>query len=121
MARYFSILLLLAGTNICTHAYTRYATTRTVLTKARASADGFLQEQGYLPQADGSGRTSSEEEYVSAKTLIVHIISAGGMYYWWNRSLPYHGIGILLIAIGILLPFIRRRTAAARQGDPDCE
>jgi len=57
-----------------------------------------------------------EEKDVSAKTLIGDISLAGGMYYWWNRALPYHGIGILLIAIGILLPFVRRRTAAGKQG-----
>jgi hypothetical protein len=118
MARYFTILLLLAGTNLCTYAYTRYATTLTVLTKARASTEGFLREQGYLPGPDGNGRTRSDDEYVSAMTLIVRVISAGGMLYWWNDSLPYYGLGILLTAVGILLPFVRRK-AGGKQGDPD--
>ena len=118
MARYFAILLLLAGTNLCTYAYTRYATTLTVLTKARAGTEGFLRDQGYLPGPDGNGRTRSDDEYYSAKVLIGDIVLAGGMHYWWNDSLPYYGLGILLMAIGVLLPFVRRK-AGGKQGDPD--
>jgi|GEM_PF-2187830 len=117
MARYLvSAILLLVGTNLCTYGYTRYATTRHVLTKARATAEVFLGRYGFFPSTDTPMLATLEEKDVSAKTLIGDISLAGGMYYWWNRALPYHGIGILLIAIGILLPFVRRRTAAGKQG-----
>ena len=112
MARFFSILLLLAGTNLCTYAYTRYATTRAVLTEAWADTWEFLLEQEFLPPTDDSGRERSPGEDLSVNALMGNILRAGGMYYWWNDSLTYHGIGIFLIAIGVLLPFVRRGPAA---------
>lgn len=112
MKRSIAVLLLLAGTNVCTYAFTRYATTENVLTSAQASANEFLEQQGYVPHLErGLDRTKTEEQYISAKRMLTRIWSAGGMHYWWNASLPYYGVGILLIAVGILLPLVGRQKA----------
>lgn len=110
MKRSIAVLILLAGTNVCTYAYTRYATTRNVLTSAQASANEFLEQQGYVTHLErGLDRTKSEEQYISAKQMLGHISGAGGMYHWWNASLPFYGVGILLISVGVLLPYVRRK------------
>jgi len=41
--------------------------------------------------------------------LQLAIPMAGGMYYWWNDSLPFWGIGVLLTLTGLLVPLVSSR------------
>jgi len=107
-----SALLVLVGTNLSTYSYTRYVTTRHVLVDARTAAEVFLTNHGFLPAVDTPAQKTAEAKDEAAKALIGDITLAGGLYYWWNRSLVYHGAAILLIAVGLLLPFVRSRSSA---------
>ncbi|HRX84762.1 MAG TPA: hypothetical protein P5572_07070 [Phycisphaerae bacterium] len=114
MQRFLCVLLLVAGTNICTYAYTRYVTTRVVVTAALDRTKIFLEDEGYYPHDQAGGRVT-EKQFVAAKQLLSGLSLAGGLCYWWNDSLPYHGLGILMTATGVLLAFVRISPQAARR------
>jgi len=101
-----SLLLVLLGTNLFTYATTRYKTTKGVLTRAGERMDEALKKEGLYEQV-----YSAEHPRFISITQAISL--AGGMYYWWNDALTYWGAAGLLIIIGVLVPFVRRRRTHA--------
>ena len=99
-----SVAFLLAGTNVVTYAATRHLTTRTVLERAEARVEAALRSEDLYD-------TALRQDSTGAFRLAFPL--AGGMYYWWNDSLLYHGLGLLFIATGALVPAVSRRKDAA--------
>jgi len=99
---FLSVLLILIGSNICTYAATRYITTRDTLTTARGKVETFLRTSGVLPAIDDAPMIDPTDLAAAGKRLVGDVALAGGMYHWWNDSLPYYGIGIVLCVAGVL-------------------
>ncbi len=91
---------MLVGTNLFTHATTRYITTRRVLTSARDRLEIALKTEGLYEQVFPSNRPRSIP-------ITSAISQAGGMYYWWNDGLAYWGDGGILALVGSLVPFVQ--------------
>jgi hypothetical protein len=77
--RLIALTLVLTGTNLCTYAYTRYSTTRHVLTKAQVAAERLLKAEGIWSELGAPAENVSDERYMRAKAMMGDIICAGGM------------------------------------------
>ena len=109
MKRYVGVVLFVIGTNVCTYTFTRYQITTTVLTMAAEDARRFLEAYGFAYSLGDPDVEISEERELAGRQLVTRIHLAGGMYHWWNDSLPVWGLGILMTATGALVPFVGRR------------
>lgn len=95
-----AICLMLVGTNLITYAATRYATTERVLKNAQTR---FTSAITRFPSLQSQFNATNDAP------LKLAIPMAGGMYYWYNDSLPYWGAGVFLTASGLLVPFVSAR------------
>lgn len=100
-----AFVCLLLGTNVLTWTTTRYVTTRNVLTRAQQRMETVLREEGVFEQL------SIGEHRIEFRLAIP---LAGGRYYGYNAALPYWGVGIVLLAAGVLIPFARNKRSAAK-------
>ena len=100
-----AFVCLLLGTNVLTCTTMRYVTTRKVLTRAQQRMETVLRDEGVFEQL-------STGEHGGQFRLAIPL--AGGRYYGYNAALPYWGVGIVLLAAGVLIPFARNRRSAAK-------
>ena len=100
-----AFVCLLLGTNVVTWTTTRYLTTRNVLTRAQQRMETVLRDEGVFEQL------STGEHRIEFRLAIP---LAGGRYYGYNAALPYWGVGIALVAAGVLIPFTRNTRSAAK-------
>lgn len=116
-----STTLVAVGIGICTYAYTRYRITEATLTSAQDLTRAFLEEQKLLRGASNKHVDIADDLDLASRELLGEIGFAGGMYYWYNDSLVYHGLGILLFLTGVLLPMTNawKRPAADAKGSPE--
>ena len=114
--RLLALALLLIGTNIFTYAYTRYRTTERVASKNISTAKRFLEEQAFVPRGRNAQEANPEKQR-AANDLILRISVSGGMYYWHNDALPYYGASILLVATGLMLPWVQARGSHRQHSD----
>ena len=106
--RLIAAALVVVGTNAWTYAYTRHHTTDTLLTEIESMAWEFLEDQNLYPGSSNVSVDVPVETQIESKVFIGRIYATGGMYHWYNDALRYYGLGALLIAIGLLLPFAKR-------------
>jgi len=99
-----ALILVLVGTNLFTFATTRYLTTKDVLTRAQQRLDAALKNEGLYDQVFPPDRPRSVP-------ISMAIGQAGGLYYWWNDAFIYWGLGFVLIASGVLVPFLKSERA----------
>ena len=107
--RILAVVFLLLGTNVFTYALARYWTTDTILDEVQSLVRQFLEEKNLIYGERNAQDHIPEEAYQESKALLGVISATGGMYHWYSDSLRYYGLGALLIAVGLLLPFVKQR------------
>ena len=117
--RLIAAALVVVGTNAWTYAYTRHHITDTLLTEIESITWDFLEDHNLYPGSSNVGVDVAVETQLESRALIGRIYATGGMYHWYNDALRFYGLGALLIAIGLLLPFAKQSKSSNRQPTTD--
>ena len=104
-----SVAFIVSGAVIFTYASTRAWTTRLVLTNASEHVRAYLEIKNLYPGPSNRDVLIDEDTQLESKRLLGDVWGVGGRYYWWNDAIPYWGLGVLLLFIGVLVPFYRGR------------
>jgi hypothetical protein len=108
-----AVAFLIAGTAVFTYATTRTCVTKSVLTRAADRVSAYLESKNLKIGAsniDAQIDIDTETNRAS-RQLVGQVLDSGGMYSWWNDAIPYWGASVLLLAVGLLVPFVTRSAA----------
>lgn len=101
--------LVVVGSNILTYAVTRQRTTERVLTRSWDIIEQFLVERNLAYGQSNYDVDIPSDVQIEGKTLLGDVSLVGGLHHWWNGSLPYLGLGVFLVLVGLLVPFVAPR------------
>lgn len=108
--------LIVVGSNIFTYAATRQWTTKLVLTRSTDTVEQFLVERNLFYGPGNHATVLPQGVYSEGKQLLGRVGEAGGMYHWGHDSLLYLGLGVFLVLVGLLVPFVGPRREVASDG-----
>jgi hypothetical protein len=103
-----ALIMVLLGVIMITYATTRYWTTKHVLTAAQDRMNSALKSHG-LHEHVYAYESSDPPRIALAIPL------AGGMYYWWNKAIPYWAAGFVLVFSGLAVTRYRPKKLMANK------
>ena len=106
-------ILLILGTNSVTYGYARSEATESSLSCAEQLMLGFLKDAGVVPAARAD-LTFPPEKMKDPAILMMQVRDCGGNKYWHNKAVACWALGVGLMLVGLLLPYVKEAAAVAR-------